>query len=140
MPRTGLCGHCNRLRLKLKAKEDYAAKFQKEAGGLPYPLIMSFDLRVLRRMVEDAKAEGRIYGGAHKEEITGLKLEHELDLLGKRFVRKDFFHGDATWLAWSFCPDHRRFVFYVLSLFNREYMRRNRRRRAAFDEILQNAQ
>jgi hypothetical protein len=136
-PKIGLCSHCNRIRTGLKKLEKEAAAFQQKHGGISYP--MMFDLMVQRQMVKQAQAEGHLYGNIFTDEITGLDLEHELDLLGKRYVKKEFFGGYATLFGHSFCPNHRRYVYYILSLFNREYMRKNRRKIAmarVSDEVI----
>jgi hypothetical protein len=50
--------------------------------------------------------------------------------LSERFVGKDFFNGLATPLNHSFALNQRRYIFYLLSLMNREWMRKYRRSNA----------
>jgi hypothetical protein len=118
LPRIGLCKHCNRIR--------------KELNRLEREQRLGFTYEVVCRMKENAIAEGNIYGEIHIE-ITSLKLERELRLLGERFVKKEFFKSDANILAGVFCPIHRAYVYYMVSLYNREYMRKYRRQFAAYE-------
>jgi hypothetical protein len=141
LSRSGLCSHCNRLRKKLEKAESEVANFQHQHGSIP-PLL-DREVRIRRFMVENAKAEGDIYGQIHVDHVTGLDLEHELDLLSKRYVHKEFFHGDASSLDSNLCLNHRRYLRYILSLLNREYMRQNRRglaREKLLDEAIESPQ
>lgn len=133
MPRTRLCRHCNRLRLGLKKLEADAEVMSRELGRLSSWL--EYELMVQREMVESAKAEGCTYGDVATRALLPLDLEHELCFLGEHYVGKALFRGAATWLNDSFCGDHARFVLYLLSLFNREYLRKNRRRLARWSVL-----
>jgi hypothetical protein len=119
LPRIGLCNHCNRIRKELKHLEE------KQKLGFKYEIAC--------RKKENAIAEGNIYGDIHIDLITPLKLERELRLLGQWFVGKEFFKSDANILAGVFCPVHRTYVYYMVSLYNREYMRKNRHQLAAYE-------
>jgi len=70
------------------------------------------------------------YGNLHKRAISALDLEHELTDLSKKFLNKQMFYGDATSIGWALSLNQRMYVFYLLSLMQREYLRRNRHRMA----------
>ena len=124
--RIRLCRHCNRLRLRLKSLEAEAAGFQMQnrrpAAHLEYPLA------VQRKMIECAQAEGRMYGRLYDDDFGPLGFEHEWRMVSQHYVRKhDMFYGIANDLDWSFTLNQKRYVFYLLSLMNREWMRQHRR-------------
>jgi hypothetical protein len=98
-----------------------------ETTGLS--LEYEFDYKVALRKAQLARCEGSRYGNIHKKDISALDLEHELDDLSKLFVKKKSFY-DATSIGWALPPTQRMYVFYLLSLIKREYLRRNRRRLA----------
>jgi hypothetical protein len=79
-------------------------------------------------MMTLAKGEGEAYSDLSADRIDGLKLEHELSYLSRRFLRKDLYRGLATPLEWSFPPEQRVLLYYLIALMNREYLGRNRRR------------
>src|SRR5262249_35065763 len=121
MPKTRLCKHCNRLKLNLRSIEATVNKMRTERRHVsPF---LDFELKVRQRMVAAAKVEGQIYGDVAEKSMTPLTLEHELRDLGMRYVRKDFFNGYANILNDVFCESHKRLLYYILSLFNREYLR-----------------
>lgn len=102
-----------------------------ESAGLS--LEREYDYKVALRKAQLARCEGSHYGNIHKKDISALDLEHELDDLSKHFLNKKIFYGDATSIGWALPPPQRMYVFYLLSLIMRQYLRRNRRRLAAFD-------
>jgi hypothetical protein len=60
--------------------------------------------------------------------LLPLGLENEFRKLSAHFG-KDFFNGMANSFNDSFSLNQRRFLFYLLSLMNRESMRKSRRNR-----------
>lgn len=92
-----------------------------------------YDYKVTLRKAQLARCEGSRYGNIHKKDISALDLERELDELSKRFLNKKIFYGDATSIGWGLPSPQRMYVFYLLSLIMRQYLRRNRGRMAAFD-------
>ena len=93
----------------------------------PVPPALDFRFRAALKMEENAKAEGDIYGNVAKYDVGGLKLEHELSFISKRFVKKDLYYGDANLFDWTFSADQKRVIFYLLSLMSREYLCRRRK-------------
>jgi hypothetical protein len=81
-------------------------------------------------MVHLAKMEGSAYGDLHRKDVTGLDLEHQFCLMSKSLVRKDLYFGDANLFDWSFSPDQKRLIYYLLSKVMRQRQRRARRGRA----------
>lgn len=124
MRKIGLCAHCNRLRREMIRLENIAEQSERERGGITHDLY--FRLKVQRKKIEAAQDEGEKYGYLFADFISGLDLEHELRLVSGRFVNKDFFYSDASWLNLVFSPLQRKHLYYMLSLMNREYMRQNR--------------
>lgn len=100
----------------------------EEGDHVPHTL--EYQIRVQKEMVEQAKAEGTFYGKVYLRGIDGYKLEQELRLLGSRFVHKELFEYQAKALDWSFTPLQKQYLFQIISIFHREYLRRNRRRLA----------
>ena len=127
MPRTGLCRHCNRIRLGLQKLEREAQKFIVEYGDLPPRL--DFDLRTQRQMAEDARWEGCRYGSLFDDDFIGTKLEDEFRFLSKQLTGCDLFFGLTSALNYSFSQNQRRFLFYLLSLMSRGIVRKHRRTR-----------
>jgi hypothetical protein len=81
-------------------------------------------------MAEAAQSEGRVYGDAHREHVTSLKLEKEFGFISKHLLKKDVYrHGD--YLFDSFTAAQKRQLFYIVSLMSREYLRKNRRKIAS---------
>ena len=105
--------------------ETQNANFAEQHGGLTFS--MQWQLDVQRAMVESAQMEGRRYGRFYDEDMNDLKLEHEWRALSERCVGKDLFYGIVNELNYSFSLNQRRYVFYLLSLISREWMRKNRR-------------
>ena len=123
--RSGLCWSCYRIKntvAKLQSKMD---KHKKRQVRIPFEL--RFDLTLGKQMARLAKAEGARYGSIHRENISGLDIEHELSSLSKHFLGKDLFFGDANLFQWSFSLSQRRLIFYVLSRLQREFLKRHRR-------------
>ncbi len=118
MPKIGLCRHCNRIRLEL-------SRLEKRG-------ITGFSYQVAQEMKASAITEGMSFGLPAMLAVSSLRLEHALRDLGRYFVRKEFFVNDATHLGNVFCPIHRQYVFYMLSLYIREYLRKNRRQMASY--------
>jgi hypothetical protein len=78
-------------------------------------------------MVQSAQGEGRMYSQFYEEDLNDLKLEHEWRILSERYVGEDLFYGIVDALNLSLGVNQRRYIFYLLSLMNREWMRKNRR-------------
>lgn len=91
------------------------------------PSTMTWELDVQEAMMQSALAEGKIYGQFYDENLNDLKLEHEWRITSGRCVGKDLFYGIVDALNASFNVNQRRYIFYLLSLINREWMRKNRR-------------
>jgi hypothetical protein len=127
--RKGLCSSCYRTSRKEAQLASAVEALKKNGRPVPFPL--EFDLHTYAKMGELARGEGGAYGDIHQREITGLDLEWELSYVSKRFVKKDLFHGDANLFDWSFTPDQKRLLYYLLSKMSRAYLRRGRKNRAA---------
>lgn len=122
MKRVGLCHHCYRLRKRLELLETDARAISEELGEVPRDL--ESRLSHQRWKVEDVKREGLRYGTLS---LTDTKLEEELDFLGQQItVGMDIFYGFTYSLNLAFCPNQRRYVFYLLSLMSREIRRKKR--------------
>jgi len=125
MQRTKLCKHCNRIRLILNTLEERNRAFAEKHGGLTFT--MQWEVDVQRAMVQSAQGEGKMYGRFYDEDLNDLKLEHEWRILSERYVGQDLFYGIVDALNASLGVNQRRYIFYLLSLLNREWMRKNRR-------------
>lgn len=128
LPKVGLCSHCNRIRNELRKLEAKAEAHKKEHDILPRN--MDRRLKVLKEKMKEAKSEGIKYGKLYEADISDLDLERELCLLGERLLGekgKELFWHEASSLSSKLSQNHRRYLFYILSLFNREYERRYRR-------------
>ncbi len=101
----------------------------------PVPLALDFDYRAALAMEKDAKGEGKAYGRLYYADITGLDVEHEFSDISRRFVRKDLYHGDTNLFDWSFQPNQKRLLFYLLSLMSRARLRRTRQYRAVNSDL-----
>jgi hypothetical protein len=88
---------------------------------------MKWELEVQEAMVQCAQGEGRMYGRFYDEDLNDLKFEHEWRILSGRCVGSDLFYGIVDALNSSLNVNQRRYIFYLLSLVNREWMRKNRR-------------
>lgn len=122
--RAGLCAHCYRIQRQV-ARLDSACKGRGRTGSRR---ASQLEIRIARQMMTLAKGEGEAYSDLSANRIDGLKLEHELSFLSRRFLRKDLYRGLATPLEWSFPPDQRVLLYYLIALMNREYLRRDRRK------------
>jgi hypothetical protein len=109
----------------LNALEERNRKCEEQYGGLTFT--MKWELDVQRAMVESAQNEGRRYGRFYDEDLNDLKLEHEWRVLSEHSVGEDLFYGIVDALNASLDVNQRRYVFYLLSLVNREWLRSNRR-------------
>src|ERR1700730_6844363 len=123
---SGLCSHCYRIRRQVLSLES-----QIKDEGLS--IERKHDYKVALRKAQLARSEGLRYGNINKRDISALDLEHELDDLAKNFVNQKIFYGEATSIGWRLPSNQRMYVFYLLSLMQREYLRRNRHRMAEFD-------
>lgn len=112
----------------LNALEERNRKFEAKHSGLTFTMI--WELEVQQAMVESAQGEGRRYGNFYNEDLNDLKFEHEWRMLSEHTVGKDLFYGIVDALNHSLSLNQRRYIFYLLSLMNREWMRANRRRLA----------
>ena len=118
-----LCSHCYRIRREIVSLE-------REIKQKGVSLEREHDYKIALRKSQLARAEGMHYGNLHKRAISALDLEHELTNLSKKFLNKQMFYGDATSIGWALSLNQRMYVFYLLSLMQREYLRRNRHRMA----------
>jgi hypothetical protein len=125
MQRTKLCRHCNRIRLGFNALSERNRKFEEKHGGLTFT--MRWELEVQQAMMESAQGEGRVYGRFYDDDMNDVRLEHEWRITSSRCVGKDLFYGIVDALNLSLDVNQRRYIFYLLSLINREWMRKNRR-------------
>lgn len=79
-------------------------------------------------MVYLAKAEGSTYGNIHKKNVLGSNLELQFSQLSKALIKKDLYGGNAANLFdWSFSPDQKRLLYYLLSKVIRHRERKARR-------------
>jgi len=79
-------------------------------------------------MVYLAKAEGANYGNIHKKNVAGSNLELQFSQVSKALIRKDLYDGNtANVFDWSFSPDQKRLIFYLLSRVIRHRERSARR-------------
>lgn len=117
----GLCWHCYSIKRQLRKAE----------RGNNYQ-----DHKIALRKAQLARAEGIQYGDIHRKDISALDLEHELHDLSKRYVNKRLSCVNATSIGWALPPTQRIYVFYLISLLQREYLRKHRHRIAACDASL----
>jgi hypothetical protein len=99
--------------------------------GKPVPFDLEFNLHTYTKMAGFAQGEGRAYGNIHERRVSGEDLEGEFSFISKRFVKKDLFYGLASVFDWSFTPDQKRLIYYLLSQMSRSHLRRSRKLRAA---------
>jgi hypothetical protein len=92
--RKHFCRHCYRISREIAKLELKVKKYEQSI--LTAPFILEYNLRVAKRMAQDARREGIRYGDIHKRKIDGLDLEHEFSLLGNRFIKEELFHGHAN--------------------------------------------
>jgi len=124
--KSDLCSHCYNIRRQLPA-----VKREIETEGCT--LEREIDYKIALRKSQLARTEGTLYGNLHKRAISALDLEHELTDLAKKFVNKRLFYGDATSIGWALPLNQRTYVFYLVSLLQREYLRHRRHRIAQLD-------
>lgn len=124
----GLCSHCYRIRQKVSNLESRVRLCKERKQSISFDLDLR--LKTARKMVHLAKMEGSAYGDLHRKDVTGLDLEHQFCLMSKSLVRKDLYFGDANLFDWSFSPDQKRLIYYLLSKVMRQRQRRARRGRA----------
>jgi hypothetical protein len=123
-PRAGLCGHCNRIRLALKKIQAKAEAYRERYGALNQRLKWALEFQQVK--VRQAKREGLKYGRFFDETFTDTKLENEFRFISGKFTGKDLFYGLTGPLNSGFGLNQRRFIFYLLSLMSRQYLRKRR--------------
>jgi hypothetical protein len=124
----GLCRHCYRIRQKVSNLESTVRLCKERKQSISFGL--DFRLKTARKMVNLAKMEGSRYGNLDRKNVTGVDLEHQFSLLSKSLVREDLYFGLANLFDWSFSPDQKRLIYYLISKVMREQSRRSRRGRA----------
>jgi hypothetical protein len=85
-------------------------------------------------MQKSAKVEGQTYG-EYSADVTGLNLEQQFSYISRMFVHQDLYYGDASLFDWSFTPNQKRLLFYLLSLMSRAHLRRTRWHRALNSDL-----
>jgi hypothetical protein len=127
--RARLCRHCYGISRRLAKAEKTMLAAKSSPMHVSHSHIIWLDLQVktAQKMVDLAKADGLRYGAIHERQVTGLDLEHQFSLLSQRFLRKDFFYGQANLFDWSFSADQKRLIFYLLAQLHREFNRRHRK-------------
>lgn len=130
----GLCRHCYEIRAELR--QLYRKVEDRKARGAVHPTFglgnLQFDYIAAIDMAEAAHWEGRCYGSLYKHDVTPLDLEHEFGFISEKFLKKDLYRNSVDLFTY-FTPPQRRLLIYVLSRMSREYLRRNRRKRAWHD-------
>jgi len=121
---TKLCSSCYRAKRKIVNLES-DLKLKKDQGRRATSALR-FTLTVAREAATLLKEEGAQYGNLDSKEISGLDIEREFSKLSERFVGKDLYWGDANLFSWSFSPDQRCLLRYLLSKIERKYMQRHR--------------
>ncbi len=124
----GLCGHCNRIRLKFAALEKRA-----EENGRTSEL--DYAIRVETAKMERCKLEGRLHTRVAETLASGLDIEHDISYLSKLILGEEMFYGYANWFGHAFTPDQRILLHYFLDELGREYTRQNRLT-FAMDDVL----
>jgi len=132
---TGLCSHCYNINTRIRNAQKAVERFKIEnptvTGREPLKLFeLKFLLKVEMMKAVRAKAEGSLYGNLYSADIDVVRVECELDLVSKRYVNKRLFSGNASLLGTVFSPLQLKYLFYMLSLMNREHLRRNREKEA----------
>lgn len=124
--RAGLCRHCYRIRREASTLESQIQEAKREKQFVSSDAF--FRLKIARKMADLAKAEGSIYGNIHKKKILGLDIESQLSQLSQTLVKEDLYDGNAANVFdWSFCPDQKRLIYYLLSKLIRQRERKARR-------------
>ena len=127
--RAGFCRHCYRINREVSKLESQIRECKRRKQSISHYLL--FRLKTARKMVYLAKAEGSTYGNIHKKNVLGSNLELQFSQLSKALIKKDLYDGNAANLFdWSFSPDQKRLIYYLLSKLMRERSRRARRGRA----------
>ena len=128
----GLCRHCYEIKAELK--QLHREVEDRKAHGAGHPMFglgnLEFEYIAAIDMAEAAQTEGRIYGFLAGD-VTPLDLEHEFCFISEKFLKKDLYRHSVD-LFTCFSPVQRRLLKFILSRMSREYLRRNRRRRAWF--------
>jgi hypothetical protein len=140
----GLCRHCYDIRGKINRLHRTINEYKKKLGKMP---LLEADDVILRyrnglaevevhyqvaiEMEKDAKTEGEAYEQMYTAQIDGLTLEHQFSFISAKFVHQDLYHGDANLFDWSFTPNQKRLLSYLMSLMSSAYLRRTRWKRAA---------
>ena len=131
--RGGLCRHCYNIKAELK-RLHRKMEDGKERGAV-HPTFglgnLQFDYTAAIDMAEAAQTEGRTYGSLSKGDAP-LDLEQEFGFISVKFLKKDLYRHSVDLFTY-FAPSQRRLLMYVLSRISREYLRRNRRKRAWYD-------
>ncbi len=127
----GMCRHCYDIRQELRRlhKQVKRAKARFPEWPLANRLArLELDYMTAIEMAESAQILGRAYEG-YLDNTTALDLENEFRWLSRRFLRRDLFNHDS-FLFECFSPVHRRYLMYIVSRINQEYLRLNRRKMA----------
>jgi len=119
----GLCRHCDNVTKEVKLCANRAAKSRSHTAD--------FDLRAALQMKRDCIGWGdevrRIIAGP----ISGYDLEKDFELLARNIVPRSNVHsGDANMFAWTFTPEQRQVLAYLLWKISGEQASRNRKNRA----------
>jgi hypothetical protein len=129
----GLCRHCYDIKAELRRLHREVE--ERKAHGAVHPTFglgsLQFDYIAAIDMAEAAQGEGRVYGSLSKGDAP-LDLEHEFGFISQKFLKKDLYRNSVDLFTY-FTPPQRRLLMYVLSRMSREYLRRNRRKRAWYD-------
>lgn len=115
----GLCGHCNRIRLKLAGLEKLANDGQRTWA-------VDYDIRVTTAKMARCKLEGHVREHLLDEPASGLDIEHDITHLSKLVLGKELFYGYANWFDRGFTADQRILLHYFLDEIQNEYTRQNR--------------
>lgn len=126
--RIGLCRHCYDIRGKITRLGKKIEECRDK--GKEVPVELAFFYRAALAMEKSAKSEGRVYGQLQADDITGYRLAHEFSFISESLVHQDLYRGDATLFDWSFTPNQKRLLLYLLSLVRRAHLRRTRWKRA----------
>jgi hypothetical protein len=124
----GLCRHCYRIRQKVSNLKSKVRLCKERKQSISFDL--DFRLKTAGKMVQFAKMEGSRYGNLDRKNVTGLDLEHQFSLLSTSLVREDLYFGHANLFDWSFSPDQKPLIYYLLSKVMRQRERKARRGRA----------
>jgi hypothetical protein len=115
LSRGKLCDACLRTRR-------HAAKMRREAQAIPGTATaherweQNLELRIAEKMVEMCQDDGQLMETILSDETFNVvDLEEALSNAAYAVChQRDFFHGKATQLAWTFTPEQRRVLAYLL--------------------------